>query len=428
MRARVTKEAQADMPDAQIRSQETRIVNGLPTVIMQIDGTSANGPIVFFVQLYSGPEGSVRTSAYTDRRNLELFKTELDAALSGLDKPNNPSLATAPSLSDWTRTTLRQFESPVLIRVAAREADVARYQKVLSAYQDAAPQIHVEYVDPDRSVELVRNMGTDRAGLAEFSYRGRRLRSTVEAEVDVTKTLMRLQNGPQKVYFTLAHGEHDLAASGGDGYTTLAAWLNQNNFKLERLGSASDGKVPADAAVVVAAGPKRDFSPGQIARLKNYLAAGGRVALLIDPPAPGIAAMPNLLAFAREWGIDVGAAVTAEGPYAVATTYGPHPATMGFREPVAFPAARAIAPTAGALSRAAVVLMETRTSVPLGAAQSTPVAVSAGATVSLESRIAVIGDSDFISNANIRTGANAALFGSILAWITDPIAPADLSK
>jgi hypothetical protein len=73
--------------------------------------------------------------------------------------------------------------------------------------------------------------------------------------------------------------------------------------------------------------------------------------------------------------------------------------------------------------------METRTSVPLGAAVVwKPTAALATASAPLESRIAVIGDSDFISNANIRTGANSALFGSILAWITDPIAPADLSK
>jgi Trypsin-like peptidase domain/ABC-type uncharacterized transport system len=343
MRARVMKEARADMPDAQIISQEERIVNGLPTLVMQIEGTSANGPIVFFVQLYTGPEGSVRTSAYTDRRNLEIFKTELDAAMSGLEKPKDPSLTSASVLSSWTRTTLRQIDSPMLIRVVAREADIARRQKVLSAYQDAAPQIHIEYIDPDRSVELVRNMGADRTGLAEFSYKGRRLRSTVDAEVDVTKTLMRLHSGPQKVYFTQAHAEHDLAAAAGDGYSTLATWLDQNNFKLERLGSASDARVPADAAVVVAAGPRRDFSAGQVASLKNYLAAGGHVILLLDPPAPNVASMPNLLAFAHESGIEVGAAVTAEGPYAVATTYAPHPATMGFREPVAFPTARTIA-------------------------------------------------------------------------------------
>ena len=430
MRAGVMKELQTNMPDAQIANQERRVVNGLPMVVMRVDATSPNGPIAFLVQLYSGPEGSIRTSAYTDRRSLDAFKADLELALSGFEKPKAPPLTSAPSLTTWTRTALRQMDGPVLIRVSARETDVARYQNLLSAYQDASTQIYIEYVNPDKNAELARNIGIEGIGLAEFTYKGRRLRSTVGAEVDVTKALIRLQSGPQKVYFTQAHAERDLAATDNDGYSTLAAWLNQNNFTLERLAATPDNRVPADAAVVVAAGPKRDFSASQITTLKNYLAAGGRVLLLLDPsPSASGPAPPNLLAFAREWGIDVGAAATADGPNAVAATYASHPATMGFRDPVVFPTARRIAPAGGAAAKGAVVLMETKDAIPLGAAaQSKPTAPPAGATTSLESRIAILGDSDFVSNANIRNGANSALFGAILAWITDPIAPADLSK
>jgi len=431
MRAAVMKELLADMPDAQIASQEKRVVNGLPVLLMQVDATSPSGPIAFLVQLYSGPEGSIRTSAYTDRRNLDTFKPDLETALSGFEKPKNPSLTSAPFLTEWTRKTLRLIDSPVLMRVSAREPDVARYQKVLSAYQDAMPQVYIEYIDPEKNIELMRNIGLERVGLVEFNYKGRRLRSTVDVEIDVTKALMRLQSGPQKVYFTQVHGERDLAATDNDGYSTLAAWLDANNFRLERLVPTADNKVPADAAVVIAAGPKRDFTANQITSLKNYLAGGGRVMLLLDPPASaGAPAMPNLLAFAHEWGIDVGAAVTAEGPNAVAATYSSHPATMGFREPVALPLARAIAPAGGSAAKGAVVLMETRSSVPLAAAvRSKPAAAPpAGSTVALESRVAVIGDSDFISNANIRVGANSGLFGGIIAWLSDPIPPDDLSR
>jgi hypothetical protein len=40
----------------------------------------------------------------------------------------------------------------------------------------------------------------------------------------------------------------------------------------------------------------------------------------------------------------------------------------------------------------------------------------------------VIGDSDFVSNANLPTGLNSALFASVLAWLTEPVPPLDLSK
>src|SRR5258708_22704487 len=116
----------------------------------------------------------------------------------------------------------------------------------------------------------------------------------VDAEIDVTKALMRLESGPQKVYFTQVHSERDLASADSDGYSLLAEWLDRNNYSLERLVPTADNKVPADAAVVIAAGPKRDFSALQITSLKNYLATGGRVLLMLDPV--GSTPTPNTIA------------------------------------------------------------------------------------------------------------------------------------
>src|SRR5205085_3757857 len=128
-----------------------------------------------------------------------------DEALSGFEKPRNPSLTGAPWLTEWSRKAIRRIDSPVLIRVGARDSDVARYQKILSAYQDAAPQIFVEYVDLEKNAELAKGIGLLEIGVTELNYKGRRLRTVIDAEVDVTKALMRLETGPQKVYFPQVH-------------------------------------------------------------------------------------------------------------------------------------------------------------------------------------------------------------------------------
>ena len=65
--------------------------------------------------------------------------------------------------------------------------------------------------------------------------------------------------------------------------------------------------MPDDASVVVVAGPTTDFFPPEIDALRKYLQGGGHIFLMIDPPdKAGAAPVANLIAFAKEWGIDVG--------------------------------------------------------------------------------------------------------------------------
>ena len=420
-----------ELAQFRVAKQELRSVNGVQTLTAQVDGATSDGAVEFFVQWYAGPEGSIALTGTAAPGAFEQFKPEFDEAFSGFEKPKNPSLTSAPWLTEWSRKALRKIDSPVLMRIAAREPDVPRYQKILSAFQDAAPQVYVEYVDPEKSPELAKKVGLFDVGITELNYKGRRLRTVIEAEVDVTKALMRLESGPQKVYFTQVHAERDLSSAEKDGYATLAGWLDNNNYSLERLVPTADNKVPADAAVVIAAGPKRDFTLNQITSLKQYLASGGRVLLLLDPPASASAPpLTNLIAFAKEWGVDVGGAVNEGGTDAVAAIYAAHPATLGFREPIVFPMARAVSPAGGANARGAVKLIETKQSTGLAAAvRAKPTTAAAPSlTVQPESRFTVIGDSDFVSNANLPTGLNSALFASVLAWLTEPVPPLDLSK
>ena len=83
----------------------------------------------------------------------------------------------------------------------------------------------------------------------------------------------------------------------------------------------------------------------------------------------------------------------------------------------------------GSSARGAVTLMQTKESTALGAAvRGKPTAAPQNSAVQAESRVLVIGDSDFITNANIKTGENSALFSSVLLWMTEPVPPTDLSK
>ena len=122
-----------------------------------------------------------------------------------------------------------------------------------------------------------------------------------------TAIIKAVQGQQSKVYFVAGHGEHDPASATSAGYNRATAALQRDNYTVEKLALAQQPEVPADAAVVVVAGPTRDYLPPEIEALRRYLNKGGkaapdaRSARRADAPP-----LTNLIALAREWGIEVG--------------------------------------------------------------------------------------------------------------------------
>ena len=129
--------------------------------------------------------------------------------------------------------------------------------------------------------------------------------------------------------------------------------------------------MPADAAVVVIAGPTGRLPAARDRqRCSRYLNKGGHLLLMLDPPdrtdAPPLT---NLIALAREWGIEVQdtsivdqssiGQLLGRGPAApVAQAYPGHPITDRFNVITMFPLARSVAPVTGG-PRAAQSIVET---------------------------------------------------------------------
>ena len=69
---------------------------------------------------------------------------------------------------------------------------------------------------------------------------------------------------------------------------------------METLNLARDAKVPADATVVVMAGPTTEPFAQEMQFINDFLNGGGGVLLMVDPsPSPG------LESFAKGWGVTV---------------------------------------------------------------------------------------------------------------------------
>jgi ABC-type uncharacterized transport system involved in gliding motility auxiliary subunit len=370
------------------------------------------------------------------------------------------------TLSDQSRNILAKLDAPLEILVFDRETEFQRFRDRLREYESGSTQVKTEYIDPDRKPTVAQQHAVQQYGTIVLNYKGRTERVTTDTEQDITNGIIKVVSGQQrKVYFTQGHGEKDTMSTERTGYNTISGALKRENYLIEPLPVAQRGQVPADAAVVIVAGPAIDFFPQEIDALKKYLANGGKLLLELDPPQkPDSPPLTNLVALAREWGIEVGndAILDVSGmgrlfgaseEVPVAVTYPPHAITQRFNVMTAYPLARSVTPVSGgAGGRTAQAIVETGRSswaesdlksvlqgrpvkmeetggdklgpVAIAAAVSAPVGQSDPSKPAQpdapkpEARVVVFGDSDFASNAAAGVAGNVDLFMNTVGWLS----------
>ena len=279
-----------------------------------------------------------------------------------------------------------------------------------------------------------------------------------------------MQGKEKSVYFVQGHGERDTAGSDRrTGYSGIAQVLQIDNFKVEKLGLLQQKSVPAEATVLVIAGPQADYTPDEIAMVRDYLQRGGRALVMLDPPTRADAApLTNLVALLHDWGIDAGNDIVVDVsgrsnepslPVAM-PPYPSHPVVDRFELFTVYPIARSMTPVSGGVNgRTAQPIIETSprswaetdiksllttgrlTSdaakgdktgpIPLGAAVSATApeapsppkpenqveATKEEEPKKPETRVVAIGDSDFASNGFLGTVGSRDLFMNALNWL-----------
>ena len=277
------------------------------------------------------------------------------------------------SLSDQTRRVLQALEAPISVLVFAREAEFPSYRDGLDEYAYVSSQVDVEYIDIDRNPVRARQYEVQAYGTIVFEYEGRVERTTSNAEQELTNALIKAVEGEERVvYFVQGHGERDPEDDDRDGYGAVRDALGRDNFRVETVVLAQTGEVPADATVLVVAGPSTDLLPTEAELLREHLDGGGKLLLMLDPPdTDDDPPQPNLIALAGEWGIELGADVVVDASgvgqllgtdasVPVAASYPPHAITDDFNLLTAFPLARSVQPVAGGVAgRIGEVVVET---------------------------------------------------------------------
>ena len=169
------------------------------------------------------------------------------------------------TLSEQTRKVLQSLERPVRIKVFAGSEDFARFRERLDEFTYASPQVQVEYIDAVKRPSLANQYKVEALGTVIIEYDGRVERVTSDGEQELVNGVVKAVQGKQhKVYFVQGHGERDPAASDRPGYSAIKGALGSDNYTVDKLVLAQQKEVPADASVLVAAGPRTDFLPNEI--------------------------------------------------------------------------------------------------------------------------------------------------------------------
>ena len=372
------------------------------------------------------------------------------------------------TLSDQTRKILEGLQKPVAIKVFAQSNEFQRFRERLDEYQYASKQVSTEYIDAIKQPSRAQQYQVQALGTVVFEYDGRTERVTSDGEQELTNGLIKVVQGrQQKVYFVQGHGEKNTEGSGNDSYSGVSSSLGSENYTVAKLVLAQQTDVPADASVLIVAGPKTDLFAPEIDMIKRYMAKGGKILFMLDPPdKPESGAIPNIAGLLKEWGIEVGDNVVVDvsgmgrlvgtGPETpVAANYQPHAITDRFELLTAYRLARSVAPiTGGTSGKFPQALVESSPNswgetdiktlsttnevkreiekgdkpgpVSLAAAVSAPVtdapAPAAGAkpedTAKPETRLVVFGDSDFASNGWLAFQGNRDLFLNTVNWLS----------
>jgi ABC-type uncharacterized transport system involved in gliding motility auxiliary subunit len=255
------------------------------------------------------------------------------------------------SLAPQSKQVLEKLEEPVTAYAFFREDQAGRQQAeaLLDQYAYNSRRFTYRFVNPDRDPALANRYQVKSYGTVVLAAGDKEERVKLPEEQKLTNALIRLTRAvDKKVYFLKGHGERSIQDIGKDDYSELAKALEAQGYAVGELVLAGREGVPADAALVVAAGPRKALMPAEKERLAAFLAGGGGLLLMIDPgDEPGLAGWlaERGVELAHNVVIDTSAAILGASPaWPVSGDFGHHEVTNPMTGLACyFPLARAVA-------------------------------------------------------------------------------------
>ncbi len=193
------------------------------------------------------------------------------------------------SLSQQTVQVLDNLSAPVHVTAFFPQTDSRQQdaEDLLKEYAARTDKITYEMVDPDLQPALARQFGITSYGTLVFQ-RGEKTQNTFGLqEQDFTSAIVKVSRDTSLVvYFVTGHQERDPSSGDNAGYSQVRDLLQRDNYEIRSLNLAVTDTVPADAAVVVLAAPQIPLAADEAQRLVTYIDQGGKLMVMSDPQLP----------------------------------------------------------------------------------------------------------------------------------------------
>ncbi|MHB8472915.1 MAG: GldG family protein [Gammaproteobacteria bacterium] len=358
------------------------------------------------------------------------------------------------TLSEPSRKLLSVLNGPIDITAFATDNTLLRKRitDLVGRYQRYKSDIKLSFVDPNSDPERTRAQGISLDGELLITYRGRSEKLQEHTEQAFSNALQRVSRQAQRwIVFLEGHGERNPHGKANHDLGNFVQELERKGLTIQTVNLAANPLIPQNTSVLVLAGPQVDLLPGEIKLIDDYIEKGGTLLWLADPGNQhGLASIGEHLGVHFLPGVIVDANTQLFGinnpAFALVPDYPNNPITRDLHTLTLFPQAAAIdfkappgwqgaeflttlprswnetGPLTGTLTRDAnrdehagpltLGVSLTREVTPRAAPKS-PVPH----TDSIQQRIAVIGDGDFLSNAYLGNGGNLDLGLSLFNWL-----------
>lgn len=372
------------------------------------------------------------------------------------------------TLSAASSELLKQLDSPVTITSYATEDEAVRHavNELVERYRRHKSDISLHFVNPDLEPDTVRALGIRVNGELRIEYQGRAENLQSLSEQGLTNMLQRLaRSGERWVVFVEGHGERKPQGVANHDLGQWAQQLTAKGFKVQSHNLVQNPQLPENTRVLVLAGPQMNLLPGEVALINQYVAGGGNLLWLTDPPGDADAKKERygLLPLARQLGVEFTAGMivdpttqvlgVSDPRFALVADYPSHAINRGFDALTLFPQSQGLSISPPDGWQAQVILQTEKRSwsetgnmsgsIQFDAATDVPGPLTLGVALSRElsaddaqtdvqsdekqnsqpsspqQRIVVTGDGDFLSNAYLGNGANLLLGMNMVNWLAN---------
>ena len=354
------------------------------------------------------------------------------------------------SLSIATTDFLTQLDQDINIQAFITPSHEYRssLENLLTRYQSHSDKLKVNYINPDFSPELVRQLNIQQQGEMVISL-GKQQQHVIDfSEQSLTNALIAVSRQQEQwLVFIEGHGERSPLHTANYNLSVWGEQLKQKGFKIQLLNLVEHSQIPANTAAVIIASSEREWLAGEIDIIKNYIADGGNLLWLSEPESnryltslaeqlgiefiPGTVIDPN----AEMLGI-------SDPQFVLITDYANHPVGVATSGVTIFPQAVALESTIENSDWQFLPLLTTQSNTwsktnsveqqidrtltfELGTDTAGPLHLGYLLTHidddnsenDSEQRIAIIGDGDFLSNTYIGNGSNLELGIGLMNWL-----------